>query len=148
MTVVPVDPIALALAADDDFDDLAGAATLPNLGPLDDDPVAHPCVHSLILRRRDERLERADRATFAAPDFRCSRTKCTSQVTRRGIRGGTSEPPSNPGRSLVNCLRELERDMAQGYLLARPQPPEALDELLRPVSFAQEALLANRSVSP
>ena len=70
VTVVPVDPVALALAADDDFDDLAGAATLPNLGPLDDDPVAHPCVHSLILRRRDERLGRADRVTFAAPDFK------------------------------------------------------------------------------
>ena len=41
----------LVLSDDDDFDDLAGAATLPNLGPLDDDPVAHSSVHCLILRR-------------------------------------------------------------------------------------------------
>ena len=46
-----MDPVVLVLSDDDDFDDLAEAATLPNLGPLDDDPVAHSSVHWLILRR-------------------------------------------------------------------------------------------------
>ena len=103
MTDVPVDPVVLVLSAADDFDDLAGAATLPDLGPLDDDPVAHACVHGLILRRR---LARADRVPSAGPDFMLRGYGADQRQSPRTNRcqPSHSQPPSTtqrPTRDLV-----------------------------------------------
>src|SRR5439155_7560991 len=95
VTVVPVDTVVLVLSADDDFDDLAGAATLPDLGPLDDDPVAHACVRGLILRRR---LARADRVPSAARTSCCAAMAPISASRRAptGASRATANPRARP----------------------------------------------------